>query len=112
MNVEKLDPPPDNKKPFRRSHQKFVPDRAGCYVLTTFADVVLYVGLAVDLRRRMGEHLDSPGKIEETAIGRAIWFHWREDDQLNRLERTWMNIHIQSEGRLPVLNGVYSPTST
>src|SRR6266511_2147100 len=104
MNVEALEPTPRSKQPFRLSHQKFVPERSGCYVLSTFKDLVLYVGLAMDLRRRMGEHLDSPGKTEETALGRAIWFHWMETEDLNKVERTWMNIHIQAEGRLPELN--------
>lgn len=112
MNVQTLDPLPDNQQPFRRSHQKFVPDRSGCYVLTTFTGVVLYVGLASDLRRRMGDHLGSPAKIQETALGRAIWFHWLETEHLNKVERTWMNIHTQNEGRLPLLNDVYSPTAT
>jgi excinuclease UvrABC nuclease subunit len=64
---------PPYKQPFRLSHQRFVPAKPGCYVLTTFTDLVLYVGLAVDLRRRVGEHLDSPDKTEVARLGRAIW---------------------------------------
>jgi len=30
----------------------------------------------------------------------------------NKIERTWMNTHIQWEGSLPELNSMYSPTST
>ncbi len=112
MNLSALIPLPSDKRPFRLSHQKFVPAKPGCYVLTTFMDVVLYVGLAVDLRRRVGEHLENPDKTEATRFGRAIWFYWFETQDLNRVERTWMNIHIQHEGCLPELNGVYSPTAT
>lgn len=82
---------------------------AGCYVLATFSGVVLYVGLSADLRRRMGQHLDSPAKTGCTELGRAVIFHWLECDPPNRVERTWMNTHIEHEGRLPILNSVYSP---
>jgi hypothetical protein len=45
-------------------------------------------------------------------LGSAIWFHWIEDADIQKIERTWMNIHIQHEGLLPPLNMVYSPVST
>lgn len=112
MNVSLLFPLPTHRQPFRLSHQKFVPSKPGCYVLTTFSEVVLYVGLAIELRRRVGEHLENPDKTNETQLGRAIWFLWLETPELNKVERTWMNIHIQHEGRLPELNVVYSPTFT
>jgi len=112
MNIQALVPRPKSKRRFHRSSQRFVADRAGCYVLTTFGDVVLYVGLTDDLRRRIGEHLDDPKKIAETLLGRAFWFHWLETMDLNKIERTWMNIHIENEGSLPELNGIYSPTFT
>jgi len=35
-----------------------------------------------------------------------------ESADVNKIERTWMNIHLEQEGSLPVLNGIYSPTST
>lgn len=112
MKVGLLVPLPAEKLPFRLSKQKFVPNRGGCYVLSTFENTVLYVGLAVDLRRRMGEHLDNPKKTTQTSLGRAIWFHWLEAADLNKVERTWQNIHMQHEGRLPELNRLYSPTFT
>ena len=67
---------------------------------------------AINLRRRMKDHLDSPTKTGETKLGRAILFHWIESPDTNKIERTWMNIHIQNEGALPVLNRSYSPTAT
>jgi hypothetical protein len=112
MKVEVLVPAPTDRRPFRHAHRKFVPNRPGCYVLSTFAGVVLYVGLAENLRRRMGEHLDTPEKISGTRIGRAVWFHWIESEETNKVERTWMNIHNLAEGCLPTLNKVYSPTRT
>lgn len=81
-------------------------------MLTTFSKEVLYVGLADNLRRRMNQHLDNPTKTDETKLGRAVLFHWIESPDTNKIERTWMNIHIQSEGVLPVLNRFYSPTAT
>ena len=112
MKVSELIPLPTARWPFRRTHQKFVPDRSGCYVLTTFDEQVLYVGLTVNLRRRLGEHLDSPLKTSAGEYGRAVWFHFIETDKLNEIERAWLNLHIQHEGRIPVLNRIYSPTAT
>lgn len=109
MKVEALVPVPLGRIRFRRNQQKFAPEQAGCYVLTTFTHDVLYVGLATNLRRRMGEHLDTPEKCTTTSLGRAIWFHWVEAKEIQKIERTWMNIHIENEGKLPILNAVFSP---
>jgi hypothetical protein len=111
MNVGELVPQPQDVESFLRSRCGFVPETSGCYVLTTFSNVVLYVGLATSLRQRMNDHLDTPEKTQGTEKGRAILFHWLETADVNRVERTWMNIHIQHEGKLPVLNKVYSPVS-
>ena len=111
MNVKELVPSPKQNETFRRSRCRFIPECSGCYALSTFSGVVLYVGLATNLRERMGQHLDSPEKTRETVIGRAVLFHWLETREINKVERTWMNIHIQFEGVLPELNKVYSPVS-
>lgn len=112
MNVAELLPQPTHWESFKRSRERFVPEKPGCYVLTTFSRVVLYVGLSTNLRTRMNSHLDNPVKTGETQLGRATLFFWIETADINKVERTWMNIHIQHEGTLPVLNGVYSPVST
>jgi len=112
MNVESLVPRPTGCEPFKRNRERFIPEKPGCYVLTTFTKEVLYVGLADNLRRRMNDHLDSPTKTGETKLGRAVLFHWIESVDTNKIERTWMNIHIQNEGILPLLNRMYSPTPT
>jgi GIY-YIG catalytic domain len=111
MNVSELVPQPQGCESFLRSRCRFVPETSGCYALTTFSKVVLYVGLATSLRKRMNDHLDSPEKTHRTEKGRAILFHWLETTDINAVERTWMNIHIQHEGALPLLNRVYSPVS-
>ncbi len=87
-------------------------EKCGCYVLTTFSGVILYVGLADNLRRRMNNHLNDPIKSGETKVGRAILFHWIESEDTNKIERTWMNTHVVHEGALPILNTVSSPTFT
>lgn len=112
MNVEKLTPRPLLRESFHLSREKFVPDRSGCYVLTTFSGIVLYIGLAKVLRRRLHEHLNSLEKTNITAFGRAVLFYWLESDELQKVERTWLNIHLENEGALPVLNKIYSLTST
>jgi hypothetical protein len=113
MNIAALVPLPMHCEPFKRSRCKFVPDRSGCYVLATFTGVVLYVGLATSIRERMNDHLDTPAKTRETPLGRAVMFHWIEIPQKNieKVERTWMNIHVQHEGNWPLMNKVYSPVS-
>lgn len=110
MKLESLDPRPHRVERFARSSDKFIPNVAGCYALSTFDGTILYVGLATNLRRRFAQHLDSPAKTQETRLGRAVKFHWIETDDINRVERTWLNIHVHHEGQYPVLNKVFSPT--
>lgn len=112
MRLDLLVPKPPDSESFRRRRARFIPEKAGCYVLTTFSREVLYIGLTVNLRRRVNEHLESAAKTELTERGRAVLVHWIETSDTNKVERTWMNIHLVTEGRLPILNGAYSPTST
>jgi hypothetical protein len=112
MKVDKLVPIPAQHEAFSRNRERFIPEGCGCYVLTSFSREVMYVGLAKNLRRRFTQHLDSPDKIAVTKLGRAILFWWYETAETNKVERTWMNIHSLSEGALPILNSVYSPTAT
>jgi hypothetical protein len=109
MKVSELVPQARRRESFRRSSERLVPSRPGCYALATFDQTVLYVGLANNLRRRMGEHLDNSMKRAQTTLGSAIWFFWLETPQIEKIERTWINIHIQHEGVLPLLNKAYSP---
>lgn len=112
MKLASLVPIPMKYETFRRNREKFVPERSGCYVLTSFSHDVLYVGLAKNLRSRMNNHLDDNEKVAPTSLGRATYFYWFESQEIEKVERTWMNIHIQHEGALPLLNSVYSPIST
>ena len=74
-------------------------------------NVVLYIGQAVNIRRRMNDHLDDPRKTDLTPQGRAFFFYWLEYDDIGKLERTWLNIHGEHEPRYPILNSVNSPVS-
>lgn len=111
MNISELAPQPQHREGFLRSRERFVSEKAGCYVLTTFEGALLYVGLATNIRKRMNNHLDNPIKTKETTHGRAVWFYWIECNDPALVERTWMNMHMNIEGVLPILNSVYSPVS-
>ena len=108
MNITQLEPAPAQRDSFRRDRERFISEQAGCYVLTTFRGVIMYLGLAKNLRRRFNQHLDSEQKTAVTECGKAIFFSWFETEDLSKVERTWMNIHIQHEGALPLLNKIYS----
>jgi excinuclease UvrABC nuclease subunit len=109
MNVDLLVPKPTKSESFRRTQGKFVPEVSGCYVLTTFSKEILYIGLSNNIRRRMDQHLDNPDKTRLTENGRAVFFYWIESEDTNKIERTWMNMHLQHEGVMPILNKIYSP---
>jgi len=111
MTIDKLAPLPTSRENFKRNCVKFVTEKSGCYVLTTFGNLVLYLGQAVNIRSRMIDHLDTPEKTAETQFGRAVFFYWLEYEDIGKLERTWLNIHVEHEGRYPILNKVYSPLS-
>jgi hypothetical protein len=112
MNVDELIPRPTHCETFKRSQERFIPEKPGCYVLATFSKTVLYIGLSNNVRKRMNDHLDNTKKTAETKSGRAVLFYWIESADTYKIERTWMNIHIQCEGSLPELNSMYSPTFT
>lgn len=112
MNISALVPAPQNKEPFKRRNLRFIPERSGCYALATFSGEVLYIGLAENLRRRCNQHLDTPQKTAETELGRAVLFHWLECAEINKVERTWLGIHLQNQGALPIMNKMFSPVST
>jgi hypothetical protein len=38
----------------------------------------------------------------------GVLFFWFEASETHKIERTWMNTHIQYEGALPMLNKVHS----
>jgi excinuclease UvrABC nuclease subunit len=113
MKIEQLIPLPKEKVQFKLSSFKFVPKKAGCYVLTTFDNYILYIGLSDSLFDRFQQHLANPQKTNPTIEGKAIWFYYTIYDPINlaKLERTWINQFVAIHGRLPILNKINSPVS-
>lgn len=111
MKVEQLIPAVQKRVEFSLKSRKFVPASAGCYALSTFDLDVLYVGLTDNLHRRFFQHRDSREKREPTPIGMAFWFHFLPCDEREvlRIERTWLNEHMELHGEWPVLNKMNSP---
>lgn len=109
MNVAALIPVPDAGRRFAYSDAKFVPAVAGVYALVGVYGDVLYVGQSDNLRRRFGQHLEDEGKTRPTEQGRAAHFYWLEDGHPTRVEKMWLNRHLELEGKLPVLNKNFAP---
>jgi hypothetical protein len=111
MKIEELKPFPKDKVHFNLSSFKSVPKDCGCYVLTTFDNMILYIGLSDNLYKRFLQHLDNPEKTNPTNEGKAIWFYYMiyNPKNLEQLERTWLNSFTTQHGRRPILNKVDSP---
>ena len=60
----------------------------------------------------MGEHLDDPQKTSPTSEGRTIFFHWIECENIDQVERGWLNWCEIIDGKKPVLNFASSPVAT
>jgi excinuclease UvrABC nuclease subunit len=88
-----------------------VPDKSGCYVLSTFDNQILYIGQAVNLCKRFLQHLDNPEKTQPTSNGTAwlFWFFEYNAEKLSFLENSWLQEYQQLTGELPVLNKVQAP---
>ncbi len=113
MKIEELSPLPINKVNFKFASFKSVPKDTGCYILATFDNDILYVGLSDNLFERFQQHLDNFEKTKPTKDGKAVWFYFTTYDSKNlpKLERTWLNQFLNNHGRRPILNKVDSPIS-
>lgn len=111
MKASALVPPVEGCEPFRLDVTRHVPAGSGCYVIATVQDHILYIGLAKSVKARFCQHLENPIKVEPTSQGRAVKFFWRVSDELEKLERTWLNAHRVAEGVLPILNVNDSPVA-
>lgn len=81
---------------------------SGCYCLTNASGDVLYIGQAVNLRRRLMQHFDSDKRGALTEYGRisVVWWRLEVAIRLDALERGWINAAMLSDGQLPPLNRV------
>jgi len=111
MKISDLIPLPKDKVHFKLSCFKSVPKETGCYVLTTFDNDILYIGLSDDLFTRFQQHLYNPDKTNPTEEGKVIWFYYMTYDAKNlpQLERTWLNQYSSKHGKRPILNKIDSP---
>ena len=113
MKIDDLIPFPKDRVTFKLASYKSVPKVTGCYVLTTFDNDILYIGLSDNLFERFQQHLNNPEKTNPTAEGKAIWFFFATYNPKNlpQLERTWINQYVALHGRLPIMNKVNSTIS-
>lgn len=113
MNVNELVPLPTTKVVFKHSIYKKIPKCAGCYVIATFDENILYIGLSKNLHERFQQHLENKEKTEPTINGKAVWFYFSLYDPSNlpKLERTWLNQFVVIHGHRPIMNKVDSPIS-
>lgn len=113
MKISELIPLPYMKVKFLLSDSIFIPKVSGCYVLTTFDDMILYIGLSTNLHTRFLQHLNNSEKTSPTKEGKAIWFHFKtiKFEGLHKIERTWINKFNSIHGRNPILNKIASPLS-
>src|SRR4051812_38071391 len=98
MKVGQLIPQATLRVRFTLRELKFVPRGPGCYLLTNFDGDILYVGLTDELHRRFQDHRDNKEKCGPTPLGVAFWFYFLPCPikQLQRIERTWLNMHNES----------------
>ena len=113
MKVKQLVPRLYRKVEFSFRHHRLVPHEVGCYVLATFDDEILYVGLTENLHRRFSDHRGNNEKCGRTSQGAAFWFYYLacNKKELYRIERTWLNQYHDLHGEWPVLNKIYSPVT-
>lgn len=112
MHVGRLVPKADSRELFARSSVGMVPEKPGCYALVTHDDIVVYVGQANDLNRRMQDHLASDEKRSRTPWGYARWLYYRLCDvsDLSQLESEWVRqFKLANRGNLPHFNRAEPP---
>ena len=113
MNVNELIPKPAFKVQFKLSNYIFIPKEAGCYILATFDNDIIYVGASDSLFYRFQQHLNNAEKANPNHEGKAIWFYYKSYDSVNlpTLERTWINQFVMNHGKFPMLNKINSPVN-
>ncbi len=80
--------------------------RAGCYILTSLDDDILYIGETKDLNRRFKEHLDDPRMTSMTSKGKAAWFvYFSVEPRILRKVESQLLFQVQANDRdIPPLN--------
>ncbi len=111
MIINDLNPRIEETEEFDYSKYKRIPQKPGCYVISNFEQVILYIGKTINLQNRFLQHLDSPEKTKLTILGKAYWFSYslRNDEfGISKLERGWVNHFELHNGELPILNKIHA----
>jgi excinuclease UvrABC nuclease subunit len=80
--------------------------------MTNAGGEIVYIGQAKSLRQRVLQHFERGRHREETTYGRASLLRFlniNDAEQLNALERGWLNQCVLADGNLPPLNLVEGP---
>lgn len=112
MQVGRLVPKADSHELFAWSSVGSVPETPGCYALVTYDKIVVYIGQANNINRRMQDHLTSDEKKSRTPWGYARWLYYRLCDvsDLSQLESAWVNqFKLANRGGRPHFNKVEPP---
>ncbi len=97
--------------PFSKMRLAGVPRSSGIYVLASYFDSILYVGVSCNLQRRMLSHLNNETKLAHTPLGKAYWFFFKicSAEEFRPYERGWLLQHQLQEGKLPHFNKIEAP---
>lgn len=96
---------------FSRKRLNAVPESTGIYVLTSYFDRILYIGVSQNLRRRFSEHLQNTEKLELTPHGRVFWFYFKTCPEMESkpTEHALILDYQLKEGSLPYFNKINAP---
>ena len=110
MIIQELRPEIEQRIIFQYPKVGEVPTGPGCYVLTTFSETIIYIGRAINLQRRVEQHLDNPEKRQRTPWGVAYWVCIRQcpTNDIADLEIWWIEQHkLMTGGQLPYFNKIH-----
>lgn len=111
MRYDDLVPSLEKSIPFELYSIDRIADYSGCYCLTNASGDILYIGQAVSIRNRLGQHFEGEKRSTLTVYGRVSKAWWRVHPvaSLNALERGWLESYLLHEGVLPPLNKASAP---
>lgn len=112
MLALELNPAPKCRLKFSYAQIDWVPKASGGYSLVAFENQILYIGQAVNIRRRIEDHLGNEEKREKTPYGKIFWLSYFlcSEMELNEIENGWANQYKLKHGELPFFNKVSPPS--
>lgn len=111
MRVQDLKETELKRLEFCKRTVRVVPKSSGVYVLASYFDLILYIGVSKNLNRRMMQHLQTEEKQSLSPWGRVYWFYYKQclESEGSVGERGWMQAFQLQEGRLPHFNKIEAP---